>query len=94
MVCRGKGDAHTGMKEAPVGFFDSGVGGISVLKKALEIMPGENYIYYGDNANAPYGSKTNEEIFHLGDGWRSVSGQAGRQSICGRLQYCDECSDQ
>ncbi|MHB1315494.1 MAG: glutamate racemase [Christensenellales bacterium] len=53
------------MKEAPIGFFDSGLGGISVLKKALEVLPTENYIYYGDNANAPYGSKTNEEIFRL-----------------------------
>jgi len=46
----------------PIGFFDSGVGGISVLKTAYKLMPNENYIYYGDNLNAPYGEKTEEQI--------------------------------
>ncbi len=35
------------LKNAPIGFFDSGLGGLSVLRKALEMMPNENYIYYG-----------------------------------------------
>lgn len=48
-----------------IGFFDSGVGGLSVLKEACALMPEENYIYYGDSANAPYGSKSREEIFEL-----------------------------
>lgn len=46
----------------PIGFFDSGVGGISVLKTAFGLMPDENYIYYGDSANAPYGERTEEDI--------------------------------
>ena len=46
----------------PIGFFDSGVGGISVLKTAYRLMPNENYIYYGDNLNAPYGEKSEEQI--------------------------------
>lgn len=50
---------------APIGFFDSGLGGLSVLKKALEIMPNENYVYYGDSKNAPYGEKTSQEIRSL-----------------------------
>ena len=50
---------------SPIGFFDSGVGGISVLRKALEIMPNEDYIYYGDSKNAPYGTKSVEEIRKL-----------------------------
>lgn len=45
-----------------IGFFDSGVGGVSVLHEARRIMPGENYIFYGDNANAPYGPRPLEEI--------------------------------
>ena len=49
----------------PVGVIDSGVGGISVLKKAVEIMPNEDFIYYGDSANAPYGTKSTEEIRDL-----------------------------
>lgn len=53
------------LNNAPIGFFDSGLGGLSVLKKALEIMPNENYIYYGDSKHAPYGEKTPQEIKEL-----------------------------
>ncbi len=49
----------------PIGFFDSGVGGISVLKTAFLLMPSENYIYHGDNANSPYGEKSENEIKKL-----------------------------
>ena len=41
----------------PIAVFDSGVGGISVLRELEKIMPGEDYIYYGDSANAPYEEK-------------------------------------
>lgn len=51
--------------KAPVGVFDSGVGGISVLRELLKLMPNENYIYYGDSKNAPYGPKTLEEVRRL-----------------------------
>lgn len=50
------------MIDAPIGFFDSGMGGVAVLKTAIEILPFENFIYYGDNGFAPYGSKNREEI--------------------------------
>ena len=49
----------------PIAVFDSGFGGISVLKKLLNILPNENYIYFGDNYNIPYGDKTKEEITQL-----------------------------
>lgn len=48
-----------------IGFFDSGVGGISVLKEAVKLLPKENYIYIGDSLNAPYGVKTPEEVRKL-----------------------------
>lgn len=48
-----------------IGIMDSGVGGISVLRKAVELLPNENFIYFGDNKNAPYGSKSTEEIRRL-----------------------------
>ncbi len=51
--------------ESPIGFFDSGIGGITVLKEAYISMPNENYIYFGDNKNAPYGKKTEQEIQDL-----------------------------
>lgn len=50
------------MKTAPIGVFDSGVGGISVLRELVALLPGENYLYFGDSANAPYGEKTTEEV--------------------------------
>jgi len=48
-----------------IGILDSGVGGISVLQKAVELLPNENFIYFGDNANAPYGPRPLEEICAL-----------------------------
>ncbi len=53
------------MNNRPIGFFDSGVGGISVLKEAIKILPNENFIYFGDSKNAPYGTKSLEEVKKL-----------------------------
>lgn len=53
------------MTEKPVGVLDSGVGGISILKALVEFMPYENFMYFGDSANAPYGEKSREEIRRL-----------------------------
>ena len=50
---------------SPVGVLDSGVGGISVLRELVRVLPGEDFIYYGDSANAPYGTKTAEEMSFL-----------------------------
>ena len=48
-----------------IAVFDSGVGGISVLRHLVAHMPGERFLYYGDSANAPYGSRTTEEVRQL-----------------------------
>lgn len=48
-----------------IGILDSGVGGISVLREAVKLLPNENFIYYGDNKNAPYGPKPLNEIRRL-----------------------------
>lgn len=48
--------------EKPIAVFDSGVGGISVLKEMVHLMPNEDFIYYGDSAHAPYGTKPLEEV--------------------------------
>lgn len=52
-------------KDAPIAVFDSGVGGISVLRALVELMPNENYYYYGDSENAPYGTKSLELVQRL-----------------------------
>lgn len=46
----------------PIGVFDSGVGGLSVLKEVLKVLPNENYIYFGDTLRVPYGDKSIEEL--------------------------------
>ena len=48
-----------------IAVFDSGVGGISVLRHLLRHLPGERFLYFGDSANAPYGSRSTEEVRNL-----------------------------
>ncbi|NLD83187.1 MAG: glutamate racemase [Clostridiales bacterium] len=50
---------------SPVGMFDSGVGGISVLRQAVKQLPHERFIFFGDTAHAPYGTKTKEAVLAL-----------------------------
>lgn len=49
-------------KDWAIGVFDSGVGGVSVLRDMARLLPGERFLYYGDNQNAPYGVRPEEEI--------------------------------
>lgn len=46
----------------PIGIFDSGIGGLTVLKELLQALPHENFIYFADTANLPYGEKSPEQI--------------------------------
>jgi len=48
-----------------IAVFDSGLGGISVLRELVKLMPRERYLYFGDSANAPYGNRTTEEVRNL-----------------------------
>lgn len=50
---------------APVGVFDSGAGGVSILRACVAELPSERFLYLGDSANAPYGSKAPERILEL-----------------------------
>lgn len=52
-------------QKAPIGMFDSGLGGISVLREAVRMLPREHFIFYGDTQNAPYGTKTREAVLAL-----------------------------
>lgn len=51
----------------PIALFDSGVGGISVLAEMIRCMPHESYLYFGDSAHAPYGSRPAEEVRALSE---------------------------
>jgi len=50
------------MSSKPIGVFDSGVGGISIWKEIISLLPNENTIYLADSKNAPYGQKSKEKI--------------------------------
>ena len=51
----------------PIGIFDSGIGGVTVLKEIIKLLPNENYIYYSDSKNNPYGDKQDKEILKICD---------------------------
>lgn len=51
-----------------VGVFDSGIGGLSVLRELEKILPNEDFYYYGDSLNNPYGEKSDEELFSITSG--------------------------
>lgn len=50
-------------KNSPIGFFDSGYGGLTVLKDVQQLLPEYDYLYLGDNARAPYGTKSMEQVY-------------------------------
>lgn len=49
-------------RDLPIGVFDSGLGGISVLRACVELLPHENFLFFGDSANAPYGEKSLAQV--------------------------------
>ena len=49
-------------KQAPIGVFDSGVGGLTVAREIMRNLPGERIVYFGDTARVPYGSKSRQTI--------------------------------
>lgn len=49
-------------KEKPIGVFDSGIGGLTVVKRLFSTLPKENIVYFGDTARVPYGSKSNSTV--------------------------------
>ncbi|RXP45893.1 glutamate racemase [Lutibacter sp. HS1-25] len=53
------------MSSKPIGLFDSGIGGTSIWKEVIKLLPNENTIYLADSKNAPYGEKSAEEILAL-----------------------------
>ena len=48
--------------DAPIGVFDSGVGGLTVVREIIRQLPNENIVYFGDTARVPYGGKSKDTI--------------------------------
>src|SRR5258708_181138 len=71
---------HPAVKaEAPIGVFDSGAGGITILSALRQELPYENYIYFGDTGHCPYGTRTDAEIIELSvQANRFLVGQAAK----------------
>ena len=55
------------MQNGNIGIFDSGIGGVTVLKEIIKLLPNENYIYYSDSIKNPYGDKSDQEIKNICD---------------------------
>ena len=55
-------DDPAALRDRPIGMFDSGIGGLTVLHECLVALPAEDFIYLGDTARFPYGSKTQDEL--------------------------------
>ncbi len=68
-------------KKQPIGFFDSGLGGLSVLAFAQSALPQEDFLYLGDSANAPYGTKSDEEVRELTKAAVSQMAEIGIKSL-------------
>jgi len=51
-----------GLQDRPIGIFDSGLGGLTVVKEVIRKLPNENIVYFGDTARVPYGSKSKETV--------------------------------
>lgn len=59
-----------------IGFFDSGIGGLTVLHQALRLLPNEDYLYYADTSHVPYGEKSKEEVRkYIFDAVEFIAGQ-------------------
>ena len=69
--------------DQPIGMFDSGVGGLTVLEECLVAMPAEDFVYYGDTAWFPYGEKSRTELRHRAQaiGEWLVAQDADRKSV-------------
>lgn len=52
------------MDKRPIGVFDSGLGGLTVVKSIIEALPNENIVYFGDTGRVPYGNRSKETIIH------------------------------
>ena len=74
------------LKRDPIGVFDSGIGGISTLREMIRELPDERFIYFGDTANAPYGTKSTDEVI---DCVRGVVDQLMQKDIKALVIACN-----
>ena len=76
-------------KNSPIGVFDSGVGGLTVVKELMEQLPKERIIYYGDTARVPYGNKSRETVIRYS---REIAGFLCEQNVKAIVVACNTAS--
>ena len=54
-------------KNAPIGIFDSGIGGLTVAREIMRQLPEERIVYFGDTARLPYGNKSRETVIRFSE---------------------------
>ncbi len=68
-------------KNLPIAFFDSGIGGLTVLNKVKALLPFENFVYYGDTLHMPYGEKTKKQLLEYSDNIFKLFEQIGCKAV-------------
>lgn len=76
-------------KNSPIGVFDSGLGGLTVVKEMGHYLPGEKIIYFGDTANVPYGDKTASQLIGLAD---NIAGFLMAKGVKAVVDACNSTS--
>ena len=75
--------------DSPIAFFDSGIGGLTVLNKVKKVLPDESFIYYGDTVHMPYGEKTKEQLLEYSDNiFQEKPLHHGAETIKNRRALC------
>ena len=76
-------------RNSPIGEFDSGVGGLTVVKELMEQLPNERIIYYGDTARVPYGNKSRETVIRYS---REIADFLCEQNVKAIVVACNTAS--
>lgn len=79
----------TSLNNNPIGFFDSGVGGVTVFEQVKNLLPNENYVYFGDTKNMPYGEKTPEQLLQFG---REIFNFLQKKNVKAVIMACNTTS--
>ena len=77
---------HGPAPEAPIGVFDSGVGGLTVLHELLVSLPEEDYLYLGDDARFPYGARSLDDLSRVRRAEHPLPARARREADRDRVQ--------
>lgn len=76
------------MDNRPIGVFDSGVGGLTVVKELMKVLPNEDIIYFGDTGRVPYGTRSRETVLKYAAEDIAFLEKNNVKMIIGRMRHC------